>query len=275
MFQGRVVAVNGESSSFNAPVRTIDLAGAHIYPSFIDLYSYYGTDEVKRARWDGQPHIEREEPSLGGWNEAIRPEYRTVEDLDFSSEASKQYHQMGFGTVMTHLPDGIARGSGALITLGSNPNKNLILADAADAFSFKKGSSRQDYPSSLMGAVALLRQSYYDAIWYEGLEDKKEGNLSLEAFNENWEMPHFFETRDKLEILRADLLGDEFEVQYHFFGNGDEYQRAEEIKATGGSVVIPLNFPSCLGCVGSLCEQIGQSWRDEALGVGSGKCCDA
>lgn len=246
IYQGRIVDVNGTSASSlgNVPVREIDLKGAHIYASFIDLYAYYGTDEVKRARWDGKPHLERETPTLGGWNEAIRPEYRTVSDIEFSSETNKKYHQMGFGTVMTHLPDGIARGTAALITLGNQGNKNLVESDVADTYSFKKGSSRQDYPSSLMGATALLRQSYYDAIWYEGLADKKERNLSLEAFNEQWELPHFFETREKLEILRADVIADEFNLQYNYFGNGDEYQRAKEIKTAGGTVVIPLDFPA-------------------------------
>ena len=33
--------------------------------------------------------------------------------------------------------------------------------------SFDKGSSRQSYPTSLAGSIALLRQFYLDADWYE------------------------------------------------------------------------------------------------------------
>jgi len=43
--------------------------------------------------------------------------------------------------------------------------------------------------------------------------------------------------------MRADKLGDEFNVQYIFKGNGHEYMRIQEIKATEGSLIIPLNFP--------------------------------
>ena len=35
-----------------------------------------------------------------------------------------------------------------------------------------KGSSKQFYPTSLTGSIALLRQTYLDADWYE-----KGGNL--------------------------------------------------------------------------------------------------
>ena len=40
-----------------------------------------------------------------------------------------------------------------------------------------------------------------------------------------------------------DAIGDEFGYQFIFKGAGDEYQRLEEIKATNGSLIIPINFP--------------------------------
>ncbi|HTF04237.1 MAG TPA: amidohydrolase family protein, partial [Bacteroidia bacterium] len=52
-----------------------------------------------------------------------------------------------------------------------------------------------------------------------------------------------FETTDKWNVLRADKVGDEFKVQYIFKGSGNEYQRMDEMKATRGSFIIPLNFP--------------------------------
>ncbi|MEO0403943.1 MAG: amidohydrolase family protein, partial [Bacteroidota bacterium] len=246
--KGMIITVVGQDQAMpdlnGAPVLEEDMNGAHIYPAFIDLHSHFGTPEVKRASWDGRPHIEREGPSLAGWNEAIKSEYSTASHLNFDQEKAKEYHKMGFASVLTHMPDGIARGTGALVHLGENDNTSLINSQAGAFFSFKKGSSRQDYPSSLMGATALLRQTYYDAIWLDEQEIKPEGNLSLDAINNQWEMPAFFDAREKLEILRADAVGDEFDVQYHFFGNGDEYQRVNEIKAAGGSVIIPVDYPN-------------------------------
>ena len=109
--------------------------------------------------------------------------------------------------------------------------------------SFKKGTSRQAYPSSQMGAIALLRQTYYDAQWYATTTEKKEYNISLEALNQNKPLPAIFETSDYLEILRADKIGDEFGIQYVFRGNGDEYKRIKDIKNTNGALILPLAFP--------------------------------
>jgi len=243
----RIIAIGSSDDMVRTSqdrLRVIDLQGAHVYPSFIDLNSSYGTPKVERAGWDGKPHIEREKPSLGGWNEAIHPEYSTADEIAPNAAEAKAYIEMGFGAALSHNPDGISRGTSVLMTFGDNANKSLIAADVANHFSFKKGSSRQDYPSSLMGAVALLKQTYHDAEWYQELEEKQEGNLSLEAMINNWDLPAFFDTSNKLDILRADLIGDEFDVQYAFYGNGDEYQRIPEIKATEGMVVIPLDFPA-------------------------------
>jgi hypothetical protein len=41
-------------------------------------------------------------------------------------------------------------------------------------YSFLKGSSTQDYPSSQMGSIALIRQTLYDADWYAKGGDKIE-----------------------------------------------------------------------------------------------------
>ena len=61
-----------------------------------------------------------------------------------------------------------------------------MLRERASAhFSLSKGSSTQSYPTSLMGVIALLRQTYLDAHWYKNRPAKEGVNLSLEAWNNN------------------------------------------------------------------------------------------
>ena len=70
------------------------------------------------------------------------------------------YRSNGFGTVFTHVKDGIARGTGAVVSLATENNHQAILkSKAAAVYSFEKGSSTQSYPSSLMGSISLLRQT--------------------------------------------------------------------------------------------------------------------
>ncbi|OFY97769.1 MAG: hypothetical protein A3K10_11035 [Bacteroidetes bacterium RIFCSPLOWO2_12_FULL_31_6] len=119
----------------------------------------------------------------------------------------------------------------------------MIADKVACQLSFNKGSSTQEYPGSLMGMIALIRQTYYDVDWLFNNQKVEEYNISLNTIMENWKLPQIFEANDKLNILRADKIGDEFETQYIFKTNGNECQRIKEVKATQGKLIIPINFP--------------------------------
>lgn len=240
---GRIIAVGVEPENIRNAVR-IDLSGHHLYASFIDLMSEYGMPEIPRQKRERGPQFTSNKKGAYGWNESIRPEVRAAEDFTHKEEKAAVLRKAGFGTLLVHEADGIARGTGSLISLGSQDNTSLLVTDAAAFYSFKKGSSNQDYPSSLMGAIALLRQTYYDASWYKSSLERDESNLSLEAWINNEDLPQVFITGDRLDVLRADKIGDEFGVQYIFKGNGDEYQRIDAMKATGASFIVPLNFPT-------------------------------
>src|ERR1051326_6002814 len=146
---------------------------------------------------------------------------------------------------MTFKKDGIARGSAVFVSLADERENQLVLKEKAAAmYSFDKGTSTQDYPSSLMGSIALLRQTYYDAQWYAKDDSKKEINISLDAWNKVQSLPQIFEAGDKLSALRADKVGDEFKMQYIIKGSGDEYQRIDDIKETHARFILPLKFPA-------------------------------
>ena len=237
-----IVAV-GQSVKIPKNTEVIDLKGKFIYPAFIDLYSDYGVPEVEKEKRSRRPQYETKKEGAFGWNQAVKPELDASMMFTFNKSEAESFRKIGFGAVLTHQHDGIVRGTSALVTLGENENLNLIRPKAATQFSFSKGSSRQAYPSSLMGAIALLRQTYYDAQWYSSPLNKEEENLSLKAFNESRDLPQILESYDKFELLTADRIGDEFDTQFVLVGNGDEYQRLTEIKATGASLIIPLDFP--------------------------------
>lgn len=243
--KGKIEAVG---ANIRIPEGTVirDLEGKFIYPSLIDLYTSYGLPprEQSRRDWDAPPQFLSEKRGAYGWNEAIRPEYAAREHFAADGAEAEILRKLGFGAVLSHNKDGIARGSSVFVTLGEErDNKELIKEEAATHYSFNKGSSGNDYPTSLMGAIALLRQTWYDADWYEAGGREEASNLSLEAFQKNKTLPRFFEAEDVLDILRADRVGDEFQVQFIFRGNGDSYQRLELVKASNGALVVPLDFP--------------------------------
>ena len=225
----------------------IDLSGYTVYPSFIDIYSGEGQPkkEPKGSGRSGQPQLESLKEGPYYWNEAVHPEINGYESYSASLVKSKDdYVSQGFGTISSHVEDGVVRGTSVLVSLSENPTvDNIIRAKSAQYYSFSKGSSRQTYPSSQMGCIALIRQFYYDCIWYSQLHHKKKENISLKAGIENRELPQIFQSTDKLEIMRINKIAREFKTEYLIKGGGNEYERIREIKASGAKLILPLNFP--------------------------------
>ncbi|MBL0314554.1 MAG: amidohydrolase family protein [Flavobacteriales bacterium] len=244
---GRIVSV-GAQLSIPSNAVIIDLGGKYVYPSFIDLYSDYGISNStgqteKRGNHEVPAALPASDKGAFGWNPAIKSETNASTLFVPKDESAKELRNIGFGAVLSHRMDGIARGTGALVCLADNPNISVIRPIAAACYSFNKGTSNQSYPSSLMGSIALLRQTYYDADWYSKGGSKEERNLSLEALNLSKKLPSIFDAGDKWNVLRADKIGDEFGIQYTMKTSGNEYQRLAEIKQTGASLIVPINFP--------------------------------
>ena len=237
---GKVINV-GVGIAVPNEAKVIDIKGRFIYPSFIDLYSNYGINWKNDLQTRGQQFISNKKGAYN-WNEAIRAELNASDYFSYDEKKSKQYLEAGFGATLSSVHDGICRGSAALVLVGNGRENELLLnASAAASMSFNKGTSSQDYPGSLIGTIALIRQTYYDAKWYK--TQNKENNLSLEAFQNLQSLPQIFEVENKLSVLRAHKIAAEFSNQYIIKGAGDEYQRLNEIAATKSPLIIPVNFP--------------------------------
>jgi imidazolonepropionase-like amidohydrolase len=221
-----------------------DLKGKYIYPSFIDMYADYGMPEPKAEGSSPaqQPQMTSNKKGAFAWNESLKSEFRANEAFAIHAEKAKEWRNAGFGATLSQRIDGVARGTATLVAVGEGREHEQILkANAANAFSFSKGSSTMAYPTSLMGIIALLRQTYLDAQWYK--TQNEEYNASLEAWNNNLAMPQIFAVGNMFEVLRADKIAKEFGQKYIIKGNGDEYKRLEDIKKTGVSLIVPVKFP--------------------------------
>lgn len=222
----------------------IDLKGKYIYPSFIDPYTSFGVEKPKKAEWKSTPQYDASRTGFY-WNDHIMPENNAIDKFKYDSKKAESFRKAGFGVVNTHNMDGIARGTGVLVALNdAGDNSVRILEDTSGQyFSFKKSvASRQSYPTSLMGSLALLRQMNYDAKWYASGNSKTK-DRSLEALLANKNLPSFMEAGNKLNDVRADKLADLFNLNYIIIGGGDEYEAINNIKVTQAKYIIPINFP--------------------------------
>ncbi len=221
----------------------LDCEGRTIIPSFIELSTSIGVQKAKSLKTGQSPQLESMKQGPYYWNEAIHPEIDAAELYQPNDKVNEALIKSGFGFALTHQQDGIVRGKGTFVSLGKSSTHEVMTNWAnASYYSFEKGVSRQSYPSSQMGAIALLRQTMYDAIWYKD-DSKKELNLSLEAMNNQWNDVSFFSTRSKWEILRAQKIANEFDRTFHYIGSGDEYMIINELTEINSTIVLPINFP--------------------------------
>jgi imidazolonepropionase-like amidohydrolase len=244
VFQDGKIIAAAEKAVVPQGAMVYDLKGKHIYPSFIDLYSNYGLPEVSKEKTAPAPSQNK---GAYGWNPSIKADVEAYKTFSHNKEKADELRKCGIGIVLTSQKDGIVRGSGSLVHVSNQKeNESFIKDKAAGFYSFSKGSSPEPYPGSLTGAIALLRQTYYDARWYKENSTKTEYNISLEAFNQLQTYPAIFEANDKYNASRAAMIGKEFGVKYIIKGGGNEYQRISDMEELYSKFIIPVNYPEAL-----------------------------
>lgn len=241
---GKVVA-SGNNVSVPKNAVTVDVSGKTIYPSFIETYSDFGMKPVENASSNRRsPQYDASREGFY-WNDHIRPDQNALDFFDFDSKKAEKLRKAGFGVVNSHIDDGIIQGTGVLVTLApEGSDATRLLDEKLGQFygTSKSKTSRQMYPTSLMGTMALLRQVNLDADWY-AKGNIKEKDRALEAFNANRNEIQILNASSKENVLRFDKIGDQFNTQYIFIAGGDEYEWIKDIKATNAQFIVPVNFP--------------------------------
>ncbi|NOW98092.1 amidohydrolase family protein [Mucilaginibacter sp. SG564] len=247
LVKDRIIEAVGKDIPIPKGYTVVNLDGKYIYPGLIDAYTTYGIPEQPRQAF-GAGGFGRvivpvsTKPGAYGWNESIKPEMNAKTVFHGDAAKGEELKKNGFSTVQSLIHDGIARGTSVVVSLADERDNLVMLNDQAAAhYSFSKGTAATNYPSSLMGSIALLRQTYYDAQWYK--TQKAEYNISLDEFNRTQNLPQIFEVTDPQSILRADKIAKEFGRHYIYKTDGLEYRRIAAIKATGSEFIIPVNFP--------------------------------
>ena len=239
---GMITAV-GPEVAVPDDARVWELAGKTIYPGLIDAYVPEGTRPPEAS---GAPRY---------WNPLVRPERDMAETYRADKALNAALRSQGITCRLAVPAKGLIRGTSALVTAGDGPaDRCVIKADVALHVRLRVDGGRRDYPKSPMGAVALVRQAFYDADWYrrawrayraDRSLPRPEWNVSLACLGEYLEGDRLviLDARDEQDFLRADRLAREFALRAAVRGSGREYRRLEAIRATGRTVIVPLRFP--------------------------------
>ncbi len=248
---GLVVSVT-EGGVAPAGARVVDARGLFIYPGFVDPFV-----EVEAARPD---------PAGKGahWNYHVMPQRRALDGKGIDEGTADSLRKLGFVAAGLSPKGGVFRGSGAAVSLAkpdsdpAEPRPAVYNELAYQTLSFEGTGDAPGgadgrwggYPSSQMGAIALIRQTLIDASYRQarlagGLDGGTEScldALSTATGGENTP-PLMFSVGDELEELRAWAIADEFKRKAVVVGNGTEYKRLQAVAAHGTPIVLPLNFP--------------------------------
>ena len=222
----------------------INKEGLTVVPSFIELYSDAGVVKATSHHQGSYPQLESSKDGAFYWNESIHPEINAVDGINLADNKFNELQKQGFGFAVPHQADGIVRGSAPLIALGNlNPLEAIRTNASACFYSFNKGVSQQTYPSSLMGSIALLRQSFYDLAFYKKNPVADLGKQSMDPWVAHDNLPAVFKVGDKWDILRAERIANEFKRHFIYVTAGDEYAIVDALKPLNPKLVVPISFP--------------------------------
>lgn len=235
--------------------RVVDLSGHTVYPGFIDAYSNYGVpqpEKQQRGPWfSTRPEYNNKREGGNAANDAIHAQVQWVDNAASDSKSAQDYIQQGFTAVQSARLDGIFQGQAVTLSLADKIVNNVVYQAQARHFgSFDKGTSQQQYPNSLMGSIALIRQTLSDANWYEQAYGKDayngpvEYNAALAELGPVEQEGFVFTVSDDKSLLRAHTVFSEFDVPVTYVGSNFEYARLDAIKATNSTLILPLNFPA-------------------------------
>ena len=240
---GKIVEIG---SDFSVPNNTVkyDMSGLYVYPSFVDVSSSFGTKNPSNTSRSRSTEYKASRQGYY-WNDHILSDYNTIDDFNYDEKKSKELREFGFGVVNIHRKDGVHRGTGALVALDDKSNNSFRILNptSTESFSFSRSLQfNQAYPSSIMGAMALLRQFYHDLKWYED-GGSTSTDMAIEAAIKNYSLPKIFSAGDKLNVIRALKISDELGFKSIVEGSGYEYENIEDLKNYDNTIVVPINYP--------------------------------
>ena len=272
---GLIEAV-GQDVPVPADARVWTCRGLTIYAGFIDPLVVPAATNAPAATSAAEPdrRLELTSPPLqffgapgvqtdpgaagpGAAVSRIRPEERRVRHYTPQPKELEPLRDLGFTAGVMAPASGILRGTSALVLLTEeNPNELVLKPDVFQHVSFETAPAADRlYPSSLMGIIAAVRQTFLDARHYAAdWEDFRAGSRprsrppfdpSLEALQPVLakKTPVLFEPGSALMADRAARLGRELEIEFCLVSSGQEWRRPDLARASRAAFIVPLDFP--------------------------------
>ena len=265
--RGGVIEAVGAAGAIPIPAdaSVVDVSGKVLYPAFVD--ADVSTDRLsgkapRKPRDDEEAEAEKpasRAPAPAGPAAhpvaAVRAEHRVVETLVIKDDVAETYRRLGFAVVAAAPAAGVLRGRGAVVGLADGPISGRVLEPESGQFVSLEPPDEDHYPDSKMGAVAVARQAFLDALWWRDAEAAyakqpsgrprprlRASAAALLPAAEGKETV-VFETADVLALLRAARVAREMRLRARYVAGNDAYRLEKEVVAVKPDLVLRLDFP--------------------------------
>lgn len=258
--KGTVVIRNGLIEAVGANVavpadaKVFDGDGMTVYPGFIDAVASLGFPADPQRAAGPQPGRPPADESNSSYAEGLRPEVSAVEMIKAGEPQFANHRNAGFTSALTIKDEGIFNGQSVLINLAGETVADMVIeAPVALHVSFR--TLRGDYPGSLMGTFAALRQMMLDAKRHAKLIEMYEkdprgmrrppSDRSLEALIPvlSGKMPVVFNANTEREIIRALDFSKEFSLKAYIAGGQEAWKVADRLKKENVTVLLSADYP--------------------------------
>lgn len=263
--KGNIVVRNGLISavgadvSVPADVEVFDAAGMTVYPGFIDALTSAGLQSARPQASPSPAAVGAASPTpavqtTSNYPAGLRPEVAAIDELRAGDAQFEANRNAGFTTVVTVGRTGIFNGQSAVINLAGETVSGMIVKTPF-ALHISYATIPGQYPGSLMGTFAAMRQMFLDAQrlqeWQKAYAANPKGmkrpdaDASLEALFPalNRQMPVVFNANREIEIIRALDFAKEFNLKVMVAGGQEAWKVADRLKAQDAAVLLSLNFP--------------------------------
>jgi imidazolonepropionase-like amidohydrolase len=261
-----LIADVGASVSIPSGAWVIEGDGLTIYPGFIDGLSTWGVPEfapVAAPAAAGRPAAPAS-PTPAPAPPAPQPVSRGPDDrpnttswlkvADLVKPADKRIEiarNAGFTTAITFPKQGIIAGHGAVVNLGGTTAGQMIVDPSSGLYVTLATGGFANFPSSLMGVIAYVRQLWIDAAYYRTAKEKYAATPSsvprpdydraLEGMLDVHRV--LLPASSKVEIARMIQFAAELKVPAVLYGVHQGYRAADILKQAGVPVVVNAQWP--------------------------------
>lgn len=266
---GLITVVGAGNVQVPVDVRVIDGNGLTVYPGIIDASASTGIPAPRPQQQAGggaqnagqflqqqqQAQQQAQAQSNSVYPAGLQPEIAAADLIRPSDSSVETARNSGFTTVLVVPRERIFQGQSALINLsGENAGEAIVRAPVALHIQFVPLQIGQ-FPTSLMGSFAAVRQMFLDAQQLRQAQTnyeknprgtrRPESNKSLEALFPylNRQAPVVFQANTEREIARVLNFAREFNLKAVISGGAEAHRFVEQLKAQDIPVLLSLNFP--------------------------------